>query len=419
MAALAGCGSAATPTVEVSAKGPADVVRVGLTAFRWPLDPALADGRDETTLARTLYTTPLRTDPETGAVVPGLCTAWKASADFREWRFTCNSAPSIAAALRRLANLRDAPSHWLVADAERIASSGSTLVVRLARPWRRFPYALTVVGAAPRFVPGPFRLVSGSPERVVVRRPGLSVEFRRLGVRTAAREFERGELDEAPVPLGDIASLRARFGAGVVRARTLLALDLVAFTKQGPALRRVYWETANRSDYAELLAEDQQAAAYGLLASAQKPTARAVREARDAIESLPRVAVRIGVPDDPTLRYGARILYAQWRDLGLGPQLVTAPAPADAFFQRVYAAYPQGEALPAQLDSHDAFLGKTQQRDELDRVDRELRASGRIVPVSWVVDARLVSPRLEGWREDSLGNVDYAEIRSRASSRRR
>ena len=403
--------------MEVSAKGPPDVVRVGLTDFRWPLDPALAEGRDETTLARTLYSTPLRTDPVTGAVVPGLCTAWKASAGFREWRFTCTSAPSIAAALRRLVRLTDAPAHMLFANTERIAASGSTLVVQLGYPWRRFPYALTVVGAAPRFVPGPFELVSGSSEEVAVRKPGLTVEFRKLGVRTAVRDFERGELDEAPVPLGDIASLRARFG-DVVRTRTLLALDVVVFDRLEPKLRHVYWETANRSDYAELVAEQQGAEAFGLLASSPKPKAREFRDARAAIKSLPRVAVRIQVPDDPVLRYGARLLYAQWRDLGLGPQLVTPPARADAFFRRVLAAYPQAEALPMQLDRHHGVLGATQQHAELARLDRELRASGRVVPVSWVVDARLVSPRLDGWREDALGDVDYSAVRSRASSRR-
>jgi len=40
------------------------------------------------------------------------------------------------------------------------------------------------------------------------------------------------------------------------------------------------------------------------------------------------------------------------------------------------------------------------------------------VPVAWVVDARLVSPRLRGWREDTLGDVDYSAVRSLASSRR-
>jgi hypothetical protein len=41
------------------------------------------------------------------------------------------------------------------------------------------------------------------------------------------------------------------------------------------------------------------------------------------------------------------------------------------------------------------------------------------IPIAWVVDARLVSPRLEGWREDVLGNVDYSVVKSLASSRSR
>lgn len=413
MALLAGCGSeAASPTFEATATGPRDVVRVALTDFRWPLDPALADGRDESTIARTLYATPLRTDPASGAVVPGLCTAWRASPDFREWRFTCSSAASIAAALQRLVNLSDAPAHWLFADSERIAVSGSTLVVRLKHPWRRFPYALTVPGAAPRFVPGPFRLVSGSPDRIVARKPGLTVEFRRVGLRGAVRGFERGELDEAPVPVGD----RARFGP-VAHARTLLALDLVRFDRLEPRLRRVYWQTAGRADYAELIGGQQGAQAYGLLAASMKPRAREFREARDAIVSLPRLLVRIRVPDDPTLRDGARLLYADWRDVGLGPRLVTGEK-ADGSFERVFAAYPQEEALPVQLSRRSELLGTTQQHGELARLDRELRKRAQIVPVSWVVDARLVSPRLQGWREDALGNVDYAAVRSLASSRR-
>jgi hypothetical protein len=42
-----------------------------------------------------------------------------------------------------------------------------------------------------------------------------------------------------------------------------------------------------------------------------------------------------------------------------------------------------------------------------------------LVPISWVADARLVSPRLRGWREDELGSVDYARVRFRAGSPRR
>ena len=62
-------------------------------------------------------------------------------------------------------------------------------------------------------------------------------------------------------------------------------------------------------------------------------------------------------------------------------------------------------------------LAATDQKEDLKRLDDRLRQTAAVVPISWVVDARLVSPRLEGWREDVLGNVDYTAIRSRASSR--
>jgi len=58
-------------------------------------------------------------------------------------------------------------------------------------------------------------------------------------------------------------------------------------------------------------------------------------------------------------------------------------------------------------------LGATTQTAALERLDVTLRDAAVVVPVSWVVDARLVSPRLDGWREDALGNVDYAAVRSR------
>ena len=127
------------------------------------------------------------------------------------------------------------------------------------------------------------------------------------------------------------------------------------------------------------------------------------------------------------MRTGARLLYAQWRDVGLGPQLSTATLPANANFERMLAVYPQEEAIPAELVLRDELeprdvllraLGATQQHRDLELVDERLWTSARAVPIAWVVDARLVSPRLEGWREDVLGNVDYAAVRSRASSRR-
>jgi hypothetical protein len=92
------------------------------------------------------------------------------------------------------------------------------------------------------------------------------------------------------------------------------------------------------------------------------------------------------------------------------------------------AAYPQEEAIPAELALREGIgpraqlvraLGATQQHAQLVRLDDELESSAEVVPVAWIVDTRLVSPRLRGWREDVLGNVDYAAVRSQASSRRR
>jgi hypothetical protein len=374
-----------------------------------------------------LYATPLRIDAATGAPVPGLCGGWAARDGFRTWTFTCRQAPAIAAALRRVARLPASPLHWLFAQAQIGAPSANRLVVRVPFAWRRFPYALTAVAAAPRFVPGPFRLVSGSADRVVVRGPTSTVVFRRYTVRGAERAFERGEVDEAPVPLGDIVGTRARFG-DVVHSRTLLAVDAVVLRRLMPALRRVYWDTADRNDYAELVPETRGAAALSLVGTKTKGSPRAYRKAVEAVSALPRVRVRIGVPADPVLRYGARLLYAQWRDVGLGPQLATEPGQAlDGSFGRWFAGYPQDEALPAELVLRTRIgsrplllraLAAADQYAALARFDHDLRASAQFVPVAWVVDARLVSPRLRGWTEDALGDVDYAAVRSLASSRR-
>ena len=411
-----------------TASGPPNVVRVALTDFRWPVDPALARTRDDTTLVRALYPTALRIDPATGDPVPGLCSGWAADESFRTWRFTCRSAPAIAAALRRVSHLPAAPLHWLFADARIGAPSASRLVVRLPFSWRRFPYALTTAAAAPRSVPGPFRLVAGSADEVTVRSSNLTVLFHRYTVRGAGRAFERGDVDEAPLPEGEIAAARSRLG-DVVRSRTLLALDGVALRRMMPSLRRVYWDTANRNDYADLIVETRGAVATSIVGTAKKVTPRAYRDALQAIQTLPRLRVRIGVPADPDLRAAARLLYGDWRDIGLGPQLVTEPARGlDGTFDRWTAAYPQSEALPAELVLRDRLgsrklllraLASNDQRGALAQFDDDLRASARLVPIAWVVDARLVSPRLRGWREDALGDVDYAAVRSLASSRRR
>ncbi|MDX6409309.1 MAG: hypothetical protein QOE13_2380, partial [Gaiellaceae bacterium] len=224
--------------------------------------------------------------------------------------------------------LQRAPARWLFVDAVRIrAPSDSSLIVLLEKPWRRFPYALTAIAAAPRFVPGPFRLMSGSSRRVVVRTPDVTIDFRRLAPYAAMREFRRGRLDEAPVPLGDIRATQLDHGLGAaLRTNRLLGQDLVVF-RGGPALSviRAYADTADRTDYEELVPELADSAAYGLVGLARPDPAR-FREALKRIPSLERVQVRIGVPQDPVLRFGARVLYAQWRDVGLGPVLVSDSA---------------------------------------------------------------------------------------------
>jgi hypothetical protein len=374
-------------------------------------------------VARALYSTPLTLDPARGTPRPGLCSGWDASPDFRTWTFTCRAAPSIAGALRRVRSLPDAPLHWVFDDAEIRSPDAAHLVIKLPFSWRRFPYVLTAVGGAPRSVPGPFALVSGGRSRVVVRRDDLTVEFLRLGAREAIREFRAGRLDEAPVPLGDTKALASVLG-NVVHTRRLLGLDLVTLSDIGVGLRRAYWQTANRGDYEQLVSEQDGSAAYALVGLGEKDPA-AFRRAVDSIPALPRVPVRIAVDPDPTMRYAARLLYAQWRDIGLGPRLVTGTAPS--VFRRMLAAYPQEEAIPAELALRDGIgprgqlvraLGATQQHGRLLGLDKALESSAEVVPVAWVVDARLVSPRLRGWEEDVLGNVDYSVVRSQASSRR-
>jgi hypothetical protein len=389
--------------------GPRNEIRVALTDFRWPLDPALASTRDETTLARALYATPLRTNAA-GAVVPGLCSGWSAFDGFRRWRFRCTNALEIAAELRRVARTSASPANWIFAAATRITvPTPGVLVVRLRSPWRRFPYALTTVAAAPVTVPGPFRLVRGSSTRVELARNGVRLVFRRSSGIALLRALRRGELDEAPVPLGDVGAFRT--DPATLRVRALLAIDLVAFRRHTvpQAVRRAYWQTANRNDYQALVPESGAPAAYGLVGRPAKADPAAFRQAVHSIPSLPPLRVRIAVPPDPILRYGASILYAQWRDVALGPQLVGAAEPAEADLRRVAAAYPQDEALlgPLRLP---AALGADDQHPAFDRLDADLRNSALVIPVCWVADARWVSPRLRGWSEDVLGDVDYTGV---------
>jgi hypothetical protein len=375
---VAGCGSSEPKRHEALPDGgPAGVVRIGLAHVLWPLDPTHARGRDEVTLARVLFATPLRTDPETGELRPGLCSSW--SARGTTWRLRCRHAGAIAIQLRRA---RLFPARQIRALDER------RLVISLTAPLPELPYLLTQVAAAPPGVPGPFRLISASPEHVVAERPGLRLDVRRLEPHEALRLFRAGKLDEAPVPLGDLrASKLDPQLAPVVRVRRLLAADVVVFDRAVPTeVRHVYDATADRADYQALVPEFEAPPAESLTDRGPPNASAAVialREARKEIPSLPRIAVRFAPPADPDLAYGLDLLVAAWRDLGLGAVVGAPPA---ARFERLFAPYPKAASLPAAV------------RGQL------------VVPIAWAVDARLVSPRLRGWREDELGAVDYRRV---------
>jgi hypothetical protein len=383
----AGCNSSAPKrAVPLPTSGPANVVRVALADMLWPLEPERARTRDEIVLARMLFSTPLRTDAN-GALRPGLCTSWRETGT--TWRFRCRHAGAIATQLR--------PAKLF--EARRIAAPDEhTLVVETFAPYHDLPERLTQVAAAPPGVPGPFRLISASPTRVVTERNGMRVEVRKLQPFKALREFRAGRLDEAPVPLGDIraAKLDRQLGPAV-RVRRLLAADAVIFGPGVPEnVRNVYDDTADRADYQALIPEFEAPPAEDLNNRGQPSAADAaiaLREARKRIPSLPKIAVHFAEPRDATLAYGTNLLVAAWRDLGLG---AVAGGGSEARLERIAAPYPRPRSL-------DQFAG-----------DPDL-----VVPIAWVADARLVSPRLSGWREDELGSVDYGAVRLRGPSPRR
>jgi hypothetical protein len=388
-----------------------NTIRIALTDLRWPLDPAFVETRDESTVARAVYATPLRTDLA-GRIVPGLCTDdWRAADASRSWSFRCAHAVAIAAELRRVARLRGSPSRWLFAGVRSVTvPAPGKLVVRLRSPWRRFPYALTAVASAPRNVPGPFRVVRATAMRLQLARRGTTLVFHRMTAWQALRAFRRHAIDEAPVPLGDLAYVRKRLRD--VRVRRVLAQDVVLFRRGVPLdVRRAYWDTTNRADYEALVPGNAATAAFALIGT-PKPNPAAFRRAVDRIPELPVVRVGLAVPNDPTLAYGARLLFGQWREVGLAPELVAGGVPADAVFRRVLAPYPQDEALLGALGI-DTGRGLVDQRRAFAAVDARNAASASIAPVCWVADARLVSPSLSGWREDVLGDVDYTQVTRR------
>jgi hypothetical protein len=379
--AAAGCSSSPAPkrAAPLPVSGPPKLIRVALADLLWPLEPQRAKTRDELVVARMLFSTPLRTNVS-GRLRPGLCTSWHASGTL--WRLRCSHAGAIATQLRRTG---------LFPDAFAVKQE-----LRLRTPERDVPYRLTELRAAPPGVPGPFRLISASPTRVVVERNGVRIELRELEPFRALQLFRAGKLDEAPVPLGDIRAtkLEPRLEPAL-RVRRLLAADAVIFDRSLPRkVRSVYDDTADRADYQALVPEFEAPPAEDLNDPGQPSASQAaiaLRDAKRRIPSLPKLAVGFKAVSDPTLAYGTNLLVAAWRDLGLGAHL----GGDDAELVRLAAPYPKLSAL------------------------RAYGQANALVPIAWVADARLVSPRVRGWREDELGSVDYTGVRLRGPSRRR
>ena len=379
--AAAGCSSSSAPkhVAALPTGGPPNVIRVALADLLWPLEPERATTRDQIVIARMLFSTPLRTDAN-GKLRPGLCTSWHSTGTL--WRLKCSHAGAISTQLRRTGL---EPGAW--------ARKGKLM---LRSPEPDVPYRLTEPRAAPPGVPGPFRLISASPTRIVAERGRLRVELSKLQPFRALQLFRAGKLDEAPVPLGDIRATKLDPQlAPALRVRRLLAADAVIFDRSIPReVRRAYDDSADRADYQALVPEFEAPPAEDLR-DRGKPSASqaaiALREARKRIPSLPKLAVGFAPASDPTLAYGTSLLVAAWRDLGLGAHA----GGDDARLVRLAAAYPKLSALTA--------YGR----------------ANALVPIAWVADARLVSPRLRGWREDELGSVDYTRVRPRGPSRRR
>jgi hypothetical protein len=243
-----------------------------------------------------------------------------------------------------------------------------------------------------RALAGPFRLVRRSRDRIVVARPGLTVDFRRLDPYAAVSAFRRGELDEAPVPQGEIRALEADAVLGpTLRAQSLAGLDAVVFDRRVPqAVRRAYWLTAPRGEYQGLIPERVAPAAFRLVPGGDETSPADARRARGSIRGLPRVPVRLAVPNRPELVEAAEIPWAEWRQLGLPVTLVPGGKQTEARFVR--ATSPEAVA-------------NLRRRAGADTPEVAL-----IVPLARVAEARLVSPRVRGWQMDAQGVVDYSRV---------
>jgi hypothetical protein len=220
---------------------------------------------------------------------------------------------------------------------------------------------------------GRFRIVRATPDRLVLRRPGLTVVFRRMEPHAAVEAFRRGELDEAPVPQGEIRAAEADPQLSpALRARELRGLDVVVFPPNLPEpLLRAYRLTAPRADYQQLIGER-------VARAAEVPSAAEFRRARASIRDVPPVPLAFGIPERAELAEAAELAWAEWRQLGFPLRRVPQASDPDVRLERMV---PPG------------------------RSDR-----ANVVALGWLAEARLLSPRVRGWELRADGTVDYTRV---------
>ena len=216
----------------------------------------------------------------------------------------------------------------------------------------------------------------------MITRPGVTVVFRRMEPYAALQAFRRGELDEAPVPQGEIRAMEAHPTLSpALRARALHGIDVVVLPRDlSPAQRRVYRLTAPRGDYQALISERVAPPAYGLRLGAPPTRPAEARAARGSIRDLSPSPLTLGVADRPELVEAAELVWAEWRQLGLPVRLRPGALSAGMRFVR---------AIPS-----SAIAARPED----------------VVALGWVAEARLVSPRVHGWRMDEIGVVDYSRV---------
>ena len=173
-----------------------------------------------------LFSTPLRTGAG-GRLRPGLCTSWR----------TRRHEPGACAAATRTRSRRSfgARRDW---PGEVARPAEHAVVVTTETPaFPIFRYLLTAV-AGPRrpACPGPFRLISASPRRVVAerngpaaRRPQARSRSRRCSSSARASSTRRRCRSATSARRSSTRSLRRR-----VRVRRLLAADAVVFSHRVP-----------------------------------------------------------------------------------------------------------------------------------------------------------------------------------------